>query len=120
MPLRQRFLASFATVLSELRGKNPESKQSLKLPIYLAVPMCSFVKFFPRRDGHSQPVLFRGKRACGIRSHRARRIVGAIEIDEDMSIFHRTAIKKAASRISIVLRRQIVKHEEQTRFRIAP
>ena len=74
-----------------------------------------FVELLARRDRDCQTVLLRRQRTRGIRRHRAGRIVGAVEIEDDVSVNHRPGIEKASAGIGVVLRRQIVEHEEQAR-----
>src|SRR5690242_11182436 len=71
------------------------------------------VVFFARMDRHAQPVFFRRQRTSGIRSDRARWVVGPVEVEHHRPAGYRAGLQKAPAGISLGLAGGIAEDEEQ-------
>src|SRR3954467_9078097 len=63
---------------------------------------------------HRQAVLLRRQRTRRIRCYRAWRIVSTVEIENHLAIYHRIAVQKSSTGISISLAAQIPDHETES------
>jgi len=61
------------------------------------------IKLLAGRDGHRQPVLLGRDGAGRIRRDRTRRVVGLVEIKNNLAVLNRVGFEEAAGGISIGL-----------------
>ena len=85
---------------------NAALKRGLVVAVFVVV-------LFACRNGYTQPVFLRGERTRGVGRDRAGRIVGAIEVEHDRAVGHRTSLQEPATGISISLAGGIAEDEEQ-------
>src|SRR5215469_8569847 len=86
--------------------------------VALRMPLVPVI-LLPGWHGYRQLVLLRRKRARRVRGQRARRIVGIVEVQNDLAVLHRTRLQKPSRRIRLALPRGIAENQEEALIRLA-
>src|SRR5437660_1095643 len=71
------------------------------------------IGLFARLDPHGKVVFLRRERAGGVRSKRAGRVVGLIEIEDDLAVLGEFGVKEPSGRIGLLSGGEVAKDVEE-------